>query len=1028
LTIRPLPPVATPLNTYGVDGAGGYYGKIAYCQNDKAISLREFGLQPLPENVSIAYQKESGDLVFTGDPPVPNTDKTGTAVYTFRTYLDGCPSTLGYATRLIVTVNPRPEKPIAQTGAITVCQGQSVGPLSASATVANASLLWYGANRTAGSGSTTAPTPATQNPGTYKYYVTQKLNDCESEQVELTIIVNPIPAAPTVQAVAICANEAAPALQATGTNLRWYTAVSGGAGADVTPVVSTSQAGQTTYYVSQALNGCESPRAPLAVTVNAIPGMPVVSTAGPTYCQGAGAVSLVATGQGLNWYKESAGGTSLGSSVTPETGSPGNTTYYVSQRINGCEGGRSSLTVRVNASPATPTVNSTYTYCQKTTPASLTATGTALSWYGADGKRSDTAPTPSTDTPGTVSYYVTQTAEGCESQRAEIKVTTNATPAAPAVQAVAVCQNQAAPTLQAVGQGLLWYTVESGGTGTATVPTINTGQAGLTTFYVSQSTNGCEGPRASLAATVKALPPAPGVTQRNLCQFVPTEPVTATGTNLIWYNTDNNRFTSTPSVLTDKGATFTYLVTQTVDGCEGPKATLTVNVLTTPVPTVAKTTIEICQGAVVQPLEATGTNLRWTDPSGVTSTTAPVPSAVVATARPDGDVYYVTQIGTNTCESPRVAIRVFVQTVPTLTVSGTTTINLGQETPLKLAFTGVGPYQYRFSTGLLGTATKDTTILVLPERTTTYQVTDVTNKCGVGQSGSLASITVRVPTIQTLAMSSTTLCVGTNLTAAFQTTGDFNTGSVFRLQLAKTGTDTTKAAFIDLSNSTVASGQVTASIPTTLGAGTYWVRVMATNPKIPINGSISPTQLIIRPLPTAALTGTQSIYEGQSAKLSVAFTGDAPWTFSLQDSSSTGSGAVRSVQTAANPHTIDVSPTQSTAYVLRDVQNGCGLTKLTLTPVLVTVNKVLGVEDQALADAIDVYPVPAVTTLTVRLRGLSPAQTARIELISETGLAAWQTETRQETSVLSLDRQPAGVYVLRVRVGDRQASRRIVKR
>lgn len=218
----------------------------------------------------------------------------------------------------------------------------------------------------------------------------------------------------------------------------------------------------------------------------------------------------------------------------------------------------------------------------------------------------------------------------------------------------------------------------------------------------------------------------------------------------------------------------------------------------------------------------------------------------------------------------------------------------------------------------------------------------------------------------------------------------------------------------------------TATMPLTVTAGTATYQVAQR-----VDGCESertPVTVDVRPLPTAALTGTQNIYEGQSAKLSVAFTGDAPWTFSVQDSSATGSGAVRSVQTAANPHTLDVSPTQSTAYVLRDVQNGCGLTKLTLIPVLVTVDKALGVEDQALADAIDVYPVPAVTTLTVRLRGLSPAQTARIELISETGLAAWQTETRQETSVLSLDQQPAGVYVLRIRVGDRTASRRISKR
>lgn len=228
---------------------------------------------------------------------------------------------------------------------------------------------------------------------------------------------------------------------------------------------------------------------------------------------------------------------------------------------------------------------------------------------------------------------------------------------------------------------------------------------------------------------------------------------------------------------------------------------------------------------------------------------------------------------------------------------------------------------------------------------------------------------------------------------------------------------------------TTATGGIsstTATIPSTATAGTatYYVAQR-------VDGCESERVAVtvdVRPLPTATLMGAQTINEGQSAKLSVAFTGDAPWSFSVQDSSATGTGALQSVQTAANPHMIDVNPIVSTAYILRDVRNGCGSTALRLTPVLITVNKALGVEDQALADAIDVYPIPAATTVTVRLRGLSPAQTARLELVSETGQATWQADTRTETSVLSLEQQPAGVYVLRVRIGDRMASRRLVKR
>ena len=868
---------ATPLNVYGSGGQEGLYGRIAYCQGDKALSLKDFGIKPLPDNITVRYIKESGDLEFEGNPPVPKTDKPGQAVYSFITYLDGCASTLYPYGRLTVTVNPRPIKPAVSTATISLCQFQQASPLTATKTDTSATLIWYGTNATGGTGSAIAPQPSSANAGTFKYYVAQKVNDCESERAEIIVEIKPKPAAPGVKSIAACQNTPAPTLSANGENLLWYTAETGGSGSNTAPTLETGQTSQKIYYVTQTTNGCESGRAALSFTVNAIPGVPTVANVGPVYCQGAQANTLAADGQNLKWYRESSGGTSLGSTFTPETNTAGSFTYYVSQSINGCEGGRSSLTIKINPSPDKPGVANSFTYCQKAPTSQLIATGTNLTWYDASGKGSDVAPTPSTDAPGTVSYFVTQKAEGCESQRAEIKITTKATPGLPETKALSICQNASGQPLSANGQSLLWYTAETGGTGSGTAPTLNTGQPGLTTFYVSQSVDGCEGPRAALSVTVKALPTAPGVAQKDICQFAKPEPVSATGNGeLTWYNPDGTKFDKTPIINTDKGATFTYQVSQIVAGCEGPKATLSVNVLTTPAPTVAKTTVELCQGANAQPLAATGINLIWTDPTGVSSTAAPVPLTATPTAKPEGDTYYVTQTGANGCVSPQVPIRVFVQTAPTLSISGTTSINLGIEVPLKLTFTGVGPYQYKLSNGLAGTATKDTTIIVLPTTTTTYQVTEVTNKCGTGKAGTgtSATVSVRVPVIQTLALANTTLCVGTNLSTGFSATGEFNPGSVFKLQVNSVKTDTTN--FVDIPGATVVNGQISGVIPATIVAGQYRVRVVATNPKIPINGSVSPTLLTVRAIATATLTGNQTIFEGQPASLSVALTGDAP--------------------------------------------------------------------------------------------------------------------------------------------------------
>ncbi|WP_051312827.1 glycosyl hydrolase family 8 [Sporocytophaga myxococcoides] len=61
--------------------------------------------------------------------------------------------------------------------------------------------------------------------------------------------------------------DAATALTASGTSLKWYTVATDGTPLTSAPVPNTSAPGSVTYYVSQTLNGCEGPRAAITVTV-----------------------------------------------------------------------------------------------------------------------------------------------------------------------------------------------------------------------------------------------------------------------------------------------------------------------------------------------------------------------------------------------------------------------------------------------------------------------------------------------------------------------------------------------------------------------------------------------------------------------------------------------------------------------------------------------------------------------------------------------------------------------------------------
>ena len=111
-----------------------------------------------------------------------------------------------------------------------------------------------------------------------------------------------------------------------------------------------------TYYVTQTINGLESDRTSVAVTVNALPATP--SAGNNSRCL-TGSVSISATpaiGETIDWYAASSGGSSLSSgSNSYNTGSiSSTTTYYAEARnsLNGCVSAtRTAVTANINPLP-----------------------------------------------------------------------------------------------------------------------------------------------------------------------------------------------------------------------------------------------------------------------------------------------------------------------------------------------------------------------------------------------------------------------------------------------------------------------------------------------------------------------------------------------------------------------------------------------------------------------------------------------------------------------------------------------------
>ncbi len=621
-----------------------------------------------------------------------------------------------------------------------VCTGS---PFNLTATaISGSTFVWTGPGYTSNQQNPPAITAPT-TPGSYIYTCTATSGTVACA-ANTTVVVTAPPPVPTVLTpLTYCQFSNAPALTATvttaGYTLIYYTTSSGGIGVS-SIIPSTATIGTTTYYVSQKAGNCEGPRTAIVVNVVAstTPSPTVITPV--AYCQGATAVSLSSnvTGTNLLWYTTATGGTGANIAPIPSTLIVGNTIYWVTQTIGTCESPRVSIVITVTPYSPSPTVPSaTVGYCQGVTTAQLTAIGTNLRWYTQPigGAFTTTAPTPLSATVGTITYYVTQNTNGCESLRVPVTVTVTANPATPTVTTpVVYCQNTTAVPLTATGINLTWYTVPAGGAALPGAPTPTTTATGNTIYYVqSNSSTGpgaCVSARAAITVTVNPTPAAPTVaTPVVYCQGDVPAVLTANGVGLLWYTTaSGGAGTATPPIVSTAavGST-TYWVTSTIGTCESlTRTAITVTVNTTPPAPIVVTPVNYCQNTTAASLAASvtsGTGLLWyTVPTaGVGSTTAPLPSTTTS-----GSTTYYVSSKVGNCEGPRTPIVVTVTATPAAPTATPALITYCTIVPsTALTATGNNLLWYNVPAGGIGSLTAPTPSTTTAG-TTLYYVTQST--------------------------------------------------------------------------------------------------------------------------------------------------------------------------------------------------------------------------------------------------------------------------------------------------------------
>lgn len=202
------------------------------------------------------------------------------------------------------------------------------------------------------------------------------------------------------------------------------------------------------------------------------------------------------------------GFTGIGPKITFVDADPSLTgTYYVTATSKGRTSTPQAVEVVVYPKPPIPNVLNA-NMCQYETDGTLKTDGKNVLWYNVPvGGFGDTAaPKLPTHTPNTATFYLTQTVNGCVSDRGKVVINVLLKPAPPVVKTpVTYCQLQV-PDLAAKGENLKWYLDSAGGVASTISPVPPTGFPDSVDYYVSQTVNGCESDRARVRVIVYEQP------------------------------------------------------------------------------------------------------------------------------------------------------------------------------------------------------------------------------------------------------------------------------------------------------------------------------------------------------------------------------------------------------------------------------------------------------------------------------------------------------------------------------------------
>ncbi|MFD2602238.1 Ig-like domain-containing protein [Flavobacterium suzhouense] len=251
------------------------------------------------------------------------------------------------------------------------------------------------------------------------YYVSQTVGSCVSERKHIVVSFTTLdaPSVPSETATT-CTGSTITSLTVTGLSGATFTWYENETGGNAIPTSTVLVDGED-YYVTQTVGECVSGRRKVIINIDELP-IPVAEE-NQSICAGSEVEDIEAEGLAgavLTWYT-TPDGPALDEEAVVEAG-----TYYVKQTLNGCTSGAKEVNVTILPAPSIPGGNAVQEFEAGATVSDLeitVAVGAEIQWYVMDGDELEEIGSDHLLQDG-VTYYVTQTIEGCESEPLAITV------------------------------------------------------------------------------------------------------------------------------------------------------------------------------------------------------------------------------------------------------------------------------------------------------------------------------------------------------------------------------------------------------------------------------------------------------------------------------------------------------------------------------------------------------------------------------------------------------------------------------